>query len=58
MRVLVTCEESQAVTIEQSDVLDYIGVEWQPQLSMFDLAGEVVPADPDRAGQGESAGVV
>ena len=29
-------------TMGLSDVLDYIGVEWQPQLSMFDLAGEVV----------------
>ena len=30
------------ITMGLSDVLDYIGVEWQPQLTMFDLAGEVL----------------
>ncbi len=29
-------------TMGLSDVLDYIGVEWQPQLSMLDLSGNVM----------------
>lgn len=37
-------------TMGLSDVLDYIGVEWQPQLSMFDLAGNIHGAELDTPG--------